>query len=203
MVTLPLFESIIEPRTLVVDPPMTDAELERLCQLSDNVFVERTSEGVIRMNPPAGSFTGDGNAEIIYQLRAWWRIHKLGRVYDSNTGFFLADGSLLSPDAAYVLPEQLKGLTKADLARMPRLCPAFVVELLSQSDSLVETRKKMECWVANGARLAWLVDPYRQCVEVYAQGTAAVTVSSALVHGSGPVEGFELDAASVWSCFEV
>jgi len=203
MVTIPLFESIVQPRTLVVDPPMSDKELERLCQLSDSVLVERTSGGVIRMNPPTGAFTSDGNAELIRQLRNWWAVHRRGRVFDSNAGFFLGDGSLLSPDAAYVSPEQLKGLTKADLARMPRLCPAFVVELLSQSDSLAETRKKMECWIANGAQVAWLVDPYRQCVEVYAPGTDAATVNSAFVHGSGPVEGFVLDAASVWSCFEL
>ena len=72
---------------------------------------------------------------------------------------------------------------------MPRRCPAFVVELLSQSDSLVGTRKKMENWVANGAQLAWLVDPYRKCVEVYAPGRDAVTASSAFVQGSGPCGG--------------
>lgn len=203
MVTLPLFETTFEPRSLVIDPPMSDAELEALCLRSDNVQIERTSEGVIRMHAPAGGFTGNGNSEVIRQLGNWCVKRRRGRIYDSNTGFFLPDGSLLCPDAAYVLPEQLKGLTKGELARMPRLCPAFVVELLSQSDSLAETRKKMETWVANGARLAWLVDPYRLCVEVYSPGAAAVTVSSALVPGSGPVEGFVLDAARVWSCYEV
>ena len=92
MVTLPLFESIVEPRTLVVDPPMTDAELEMLCQLSDNVFAERTSEGVIRMNPPTSALMSDGNAEIIRQLRNWWVNHRRGRVFDSNAGFFLKMG---------------------------------------------------------------------------------------------------------------
>jgi hypothetical protein len=52
-------------RTLVLDPPMTDAEFEELCRANDNVQFERTKEGVIHMNPPAGLFTGDGNAEII------------------------------------------------------------------------------------------------------------------------------------------
>jgi Uma2 family endonuclease len=203
MVTLPLFESSLEPRSLVVSPPMTDAELEALCLRSDNLQIERTSEGVIRVNPPTGGFTGNGNFKILRQLGIWWSTRRRGRVFDSNTGFFLQDGSLLSPDAAYVLPEQLMGLTKADLARMPRLCPAFVVELLSQSDSLGETQKKMESWVANGARLAWLVDPYRRCVEIYAPEAAAATDWSAAVHGSGPVEGFILDAAQVWECYEV
>jgi len=203
MVTLPLFETSLEPLSLRVDPPMTDTELEALCLRSDNVQIERTREGVIRVNPPTGGFTGNGNFEILRQLGIWWSMHRRGRIFDSNTGFFLPDGSLLSPDAAYVLPEQLAGLTKDELARMPRLCPAFVVELLSQSDSLGDTRKKMECWVANGARLAWLVDPYRRCVEVYAPGVTAKTDDSALVRGSGPVEGFALDATQVWNCYEV
>jgi Uma2 family endonuclease len=203
MVTLPLFETSLETRSLTVDPPMTDAELESLCLRSDNVQIERTREGVIRVNPPTGGFTGNGNFEILRQLGIWWDTHRRGRVFDSNTGFFLLDGSLLSPDAAYLPPEQLAGLTKAELARMPRLCPAFVMELLSQSDSLAETRKKMECWVANGARLAWLVDPFRRCIEVYGPGAAPVIDDSALVPGSGPVEGFVLDAAQVWECYEV
>ena len=41
-------------RSLVLDPPLTDAELEALCRANDNVQFERTKEGVIHMNPPAG-----------------------------------------------------------------------------------------------------------------------------------------------------
>jgi Uma2 family endonuclease len=203
MVALTLFETSFESRSLTLDPPLTDEELEALCLRSDTVQIERTWDGVILMHAPTGGFTGSGNLEILRQLGNWWDTHKRGRVFDSNTGFFLPDGSLLSPDAAYVLPEQLRGLTKADLARMPRLCPEFVMELLSQSDSLAGTRKKMACWIANGAQLGWLVDPYRQCVEVYAPDSDAVTISETQVIGSGPVEGFVLDAAGVWSCFEI
>jgi Uma2 family endonuclease len=38
---------------------------------------------------------------------------------------------MLSPDASYVLPQKLKGLTKDKLTGFPRLCPDFVIELLS------------------------------------------------------------------------
>lgn len=203
MVTLPLFEASFEPRTLVVDPPMSDAELEELCLRSDNVQIERTHEGVIRVNPPTGGMTGNGNSEINRQLGNWRDKHRRGRGFDSNTGFFLADGSLMSPDAAYVLPEQLAGLTKTQLARMPRLCPAFVLELLSASDSLAETQQKMGRWIANGAQLAWLVDPYRRCVQVFAPELATETTCATKVHGSRPVEGFKLDLSEVWLCYEV
>ena len=111
------------------------------------------------MHPPTGLLTGAGNSEINRQFRSWWDAHTKGRVLDSNTGFFLPDGSMLSRDAANVTAEQLKGVTRKQLTGFPRVCPAFVIELLSASDSLAETSEKMHRWIANGAQLGWLIDP--------------------------------------------
>ena len=190
-------------RTLVLDPPMTDAEFEELCRANDNVQIERTREGVIQMNPPAGGLSSRSNFEISRQLGAWWIVHERGEVFDSSGGFYLPDGSMLSPDAAYVLPETLKGLTEEDLSGFPRLCPDFVIELLSASDNLTATKVKMQRWIENGAKLAWLVDPYERKVYVYSPGVATVTVSDSTVRGTGPVEGFVLDLTRVWRGFRV
>ena len=170
---------------------------------NEDVRIERTREGAIRMNPPAGALTGDGNAEIIHRLRSWWDTCNRGRVFDSNTGFFLPDGSMLSPDASYVTAEQLKGVTRKQLTGFLRVCPAFVIELLSPSDSLAETSEKMERWIANGALLGWLVDPYRQKVTIYQAGEQPVESAALKVVGSGPVEGFSMDLGKVWRCYEV
>ena len=190
-------------RTLVLDPPLTDAELEELCRANDIVQIERTREGVIQMNPPAGGLSSRSNFEISRQLGAWWIVHERGEVFDSSGGFYLPDGSMLSPDAAYVLPETLKGLTEDDLTGFPRLCPDFVIELLSASDNLTATKVKMQRWIENGAKLAWLVDPYGRKVYVYSPGVAPLTVSDSTVRGTGPVEGFVLDLARVWRGFRV
>ena len=182
---------------------MTDAEFEALCRTNSAIQFERTREGVIRMNPPTGLFTGDGNAEVIRQLRNWWMSHRRGRVTDSSTGFYLPDGSLLSPDAAYLLPEKLKNLTKDQGARFPHLCPDFVVDLLSESDSLIDTEEKMERWIENGAQLAWLIDPYQRRVSVYQRNAEAHRAAAVNMKGTGPVEGFTLDLSEVWRCFEI
>lgn len=203
MSTLPRFETIPLPCSLAAASPMTDAEFEAMCLESDWIQYERTSDGAIRMNPPAGLLTGDGNAAIIHQLYGWWETHQRGRVFDSNTGFFLPDGSMLSPDAGYLPPEQLKGLTKSQFKGFLRLCPAFVVELLSATDSLAETRRKMESWIANGAQQGWLIDPYRRLVTVYQQGQPPHESSALQLDGSGPVQGFTLDLAKVWRCYEI
>ena len=66
------------PRSLVLDPPLTDAEFEALCAANDLILFERTREGEILMHSPTGALTSDGNAEIVTQLRLWWRTHRRG-----------------------------------------------------------------------------------------------------------------------------
>jgi Uma2 family endonuclease len=191
------------PRVMVLDPPLTDAEFEALCAANDLVHFERTREGEILMHPPAGGFTSQGNAEIVSQLQSWWKTHRRGRMYDSSAGFYLPDGSMLSPDAAYVLPEKLKGLTKDELTGFPRLCPDFVVELFSKSDSMAKTKVKMERWIENGAALGWLIDPYKRKVYVYEPGCKPSAASGKLIRGKGPMEGFALALDEVWRCYEI
>jgi Uma2 family endonuclease len=190
------------PRVLVLDPPVSDAEFETLCRENADLRLERTREGAVRMNPPAGGWTSSGNQEISGQLYNWWASHERGRIFDSNGGFRLPDGSTLSPDAAYLSEERLRALPKGELRSFPRVCPDFVIELLSESDTLPGLRAKMEDWIANGALLAWLIDPYRREAWVYRQGMESEPVASETLDGEGPVDGFQLNLARVWKRFE-
>jgi Uma2 family endonuclease len=153
------------------------------------------------VNPPTELATSDGNAEIIHQLRAWWKTHRRGRVADSNAGFYLRDGSMLSSDAAYLTEKTLAGFSAGEARGLTRLCPDFVVELLSRSDRVGGAREKMEDWLANGVQVGWLVDPYRRQVLVYHPGGEPAAVKGDSIEGSGPVEGFVLDVLEVWRCF--
>jgi len=188
---------------MVWEQPLSDEQFEALCFTNDFFTLERTREGEILMHAPAAGYTGNGNSEINHQLRAWWKTHRRGMVFDSSAGFFLGDSSMLNPDAAYLLPETLKGLTKTDLDHIPYRCPDFVIELLSKSDRLKDAKAKMERWIENGASLGWLIDPYKRRVFVYAPEAKVATVSGKSVVGSGPVAGFTLDLAEVWSCYEL
>jgi Uma2 family endonuclease len=94
---------------------------------------------------------------------------------------------MLSPDASYVLPNKLKGLTKDELTGFLRLCPDFVIKLLSISDSLPKAREKMQRWIENGATLGWLIDPYKKKVYVYTPGSEVAIESGNTVRGTGPL----------------
>jgi Uma2 family endonuclease len=193
---------VLPPRSIVLDPPLSDEEFERLCEQSDFAALERSKEGTILVNAPAGGMTSDGNREITTQLSIWWKQHRRGRAFDSSVGFFLPDGSMLSPDAAYVTAGQLQGLTREDLAHFLHLAPAFIIELRSQSDSLAQATEKMEAWIANGVQLAWLIDPYARRVHVYQPGAVPRLESEIRIAGSGPIDGFILDLGEVWRCYE-
>jgi Uma2 family endonuclease len=203
-----MFSPVIEipaetPRSIVLHPPLSDAEFERLCEKSDFAFLERSKEGAIIVNAPAGGMTSDGNSEINQQLRNWWKQHRRGRAFDSSAGFFLPDGSVLSPDASYVTAEQLKGLSRDELARFLRVAPAFVIELRSESDRLAAVAEKMKAWMDNGVEVGWLVDPYGREVHIYVAGATTPRIENGThAAGSGPVEGFVLDLAEVWRCYE-
>jgi Uma2 family endonuclease len=187
------------PRTLTVAPPLSNEELERFCSANDGVRIERRKDGVLVMNPPMGLQSGDANAEIIAQLRTWWKENgREGRVYTNESGFYLPDGSMLAPDAAFLTAAQYEAVKS--ITGFPSICPAFVIELLSRSDDRPVLEAKMFSWIANGALEAWLVDPYKKHVVVYKLSEARIERVQN-VRGSGPVEGFVLDAQQVWDCF--
>jgi Uma2 family endonuclease len=181
------------------ESPMSDEDLMRFCAANDIARVEREVNGEILVMSPAGNRTGRRNAAIIGALDAWSQKDGRGYVFDSSTGFSLADGSMRSPDAAWVEAGRWNALSKADQNRFSPICPDFLIELGSPSDNLAELKAKMEQWIANGARLAWLIDPIEREVSVYRSGESPEVHHHPLsVQGSAVMEGFELVMARIW-----
>jgi len=188
--------------SVIIRPPLSDREFEELCAANSNLNLEQTKEGEIVVNAPASSGTSDGNAEIVTQLRVWWKTHRRGKTYESSVGIILPDGSKMSPDAAYATESQIEGLTGDDIAHFLKFVPAFIIELRSPSDSVRQAQAKMEQWIANGAELAWLIDPRSETVSIY-KNSADVFIDAGLaVRGTGPVDGFVLDVKEVWSAYK-
>jgi Uma2 family endonuclease len=190
---------IDQPVRLRFERPMTDEELMRFCAANEMVRVERDANGELILMSPSGSGTGRTNSELIYQLAAWARETNSGATFDSNAGFTLPDGSMRSPDAAWIAWPRWNALSREEQEGFAPICPEFVIELRSPSDSLPELQAKMRLWVANGAQVGWLVDPSRKTVEVYRAGReVAVVEGGSVVEGDGPLAGFVLELGRVW-----
>ena len=189
------------PEKITLDPVLSDEEFEELCAANGNLRLERTGEGVILVNAPAGSATSGGNSQINYQLMVWWMSHQRGRVFDSSIGVFLPDGSALGPDAAYATETQVRALRARDLDHFLPFAPAFVIELLSKTDSVKETERKMQRWIDNGVEVGWMVNPYTRTVTIYGPGVEMRIETGSKVIGAGPVEGFVLELEDVWRSY--
>ncbi|OJV13793.1 MAG: hypothetical protein BGO21_07120 [Dyadobacter sp. 50-39] len=147
---------------------LDDDEFYEFCRENDQLKIERDSEGTIYIMSNTGGTTGILNSIINYCLMYWHRSTKLGFVFDSSTAFRLPNTSVRSPDVAWVSAERWELLTGAEKKKFPPICPDFVIELLSENDDLKTIQKKMQIeWMANGCKLAWLIDPEGETTYVY------------------------------------
>jgi Uma2 family endonuclease len=160
-------EDVITLRSPVL-ANMSDDEFFDFCQLNADLRIERTAAHEILLMSPTGSRSGKRNARLTFQLGKWCEQHpELGEYFDSNTGFTLPDGSVLSPDASWVSAAKWNALTPAQQDKFAPVCPEFVVELKSATDSLKTLQAKMLDYLRNGVQLAWLLNPETETAYLY------------------------------------
>lgn len=187
--------------TLNLNPiiKLTDEQFFQLCQENENIRLERTAKGELIIMSPAGGETSNSNAGLTAQIWVWNQQNKLGKVFDSSGGFKLPNGANRAPDACWVKLERWNALTPEQQKKFPPICPDFVVELLSPSDSLKETQDKMKEYRDNGALLGWLINRKSRQVEIYRPNREVeVLESPATVSGEDVLPRFVLNLESIW-----
>jgi len=159
----------MNPITVNLNPihKLTDEQFYQLCQVNSKLRFERNAAGELIIMPPAGGETGNRNGRITQQLFNWADTDGTGIAFDSSTGFKLPNNADRSPDAAWVKLERWDALTPEQKERFIPLCPDFVIELLSPSDSLRVAQEKMQEYRDNGTRLGWLINRKARQVEIY------------------------------------
>ena len=178
----PLFAD--EP--LVLDDPymsrMSEEEFFDFCQQHRKWRIERNAQQEILIMAPTFSLTGKRNARLIGQLYAWWNKNpKAGEIFDSNAGFTLPNGAVRSPDASWVPAAQWNALSAEQQEKFAPICPPFVVELRSKTDSLKVLLAKMEEYRENGTALGWLLSCDEEKTYIFRAGQT----------GYEALEGFE------------
>ena len=189
------------PLTIRFEPviEMTSELFEQFCALNDDLRIERTAEGVIELMPPVYSDTGSKELDIGADLKVWARSDASGIAFGSNTGFTLPNGAMRSPDASWILRARLVALTPEEKKGFSSICPDFVVELRSDSDRLSVLQTKMEEYIANGARLGWLLDPLQRQAHVYRPGAQPEILDNPETLSADPeLTGFTLDLTRIW-----
>ncbi|MHC5776801.1 Uma2 family endonuclease [Nostoc sp.] len=195
-----------EIETLLIELPksiglyVTQEQFAALAAANRDLRLERTAKGELIVNPPTGWETGRRNSSISGELYLWWRnAGEPGEAFDSSTGFILPNGATRSPDASWVSGERWEALTSEQKGTFANICPDFVVELRSSSDTLKSVKDKMREYIDNGARLGWLINPQQRRVEIYRLAKdVEVLENPAELSGEVVLPGFVLNLRRVW-----
>lgn len=178
---------------------LSDDQFYQLCQNHRDLKFERTAQGELLIVSPVGGEGGSREADLIGDLVFWNRRSKMGRVFSSSTCFKLANGANRSPDAAWISWERWHQLTLEQQKKFPPICPDFVIELRSESDTLEPLQQKMQEYISNGLRLGWLINPQDRQVEIYkADQPKQVLQNPNQVDGDDVLPGFVVDLSMLW-----
>ena len=172
----------------------TEDEFFNFCVQNRDLRIERDSNLNIILMSPTGNITSNQNFSIYLKLGFWNEKHGLGYTFESNSGFMLPNKSMRSPDVAWIKKERWEKLPLEEKKKFTHICPDFIIELKSESDSLPQLKDKMQEWMKNGCRLAWLINPEKRITIIYRPKGKPEEVSfDKKLSGEEVLPGFELD----------
>lgn len=179
--------------------PMNDDEFFDFCQRNKGLRIEMEADGEIIFMPPTGSETGIKNFKLTTKFGNWVEKDGSGEGFDSSTGFVLPNGAKRSPDLSWISLEKWNAIPKAKRKKFAPVCPDFVVELRSETDSLSKLKDKMEEYIENGASLGWLIDAAKRKVYVYRPNAEVEVLENPNeISGEPLLKGFTLNLKEIW-----
>lgn len=178
---------------------MNDDEFFEFCQRNKKMRIEMDKHGAITIMPPTGSETGKRNFKLAVKFGNWVEKDGTGEGFDSSTGFRLPNGAKRSPDLSWMTLKKWSAISAAKRKKFAPVCPDFVVELRSETDSLRKLQNKMREYIENGASLGWLIDATTRKIYVYRPNTEVKTLENPNeISGEPLLQGFVLNLKEIW-----
>lgn len=161
----------LAPLRLPPDLRLSPEQLELVCAENRDAVHELAADGRVVALTPTGSETGSCNGELFFQLKLYAKRSGEWKAFDRSTGFWLPDGSVVSPAAFLIRLERWQALSSEERRSFALLCADLVVALASPPDDgprgLTTLRQNMSVYRHNCARLGWLRIPHSQAVDVW------------------------------------
>ena len=123
-------------------------------------------EGVKFMAPSPGWGHVNVTANLIKIIGSYASINKLGVVAADNFDVHFPDGNLFQPDFIFVSAEKAKTFFKDKNTTLHGV-PDMVAEIFSRSTMKRDVGIKKDIYERNGVREYWIIDPWRETIDVY------------------------------------
>ncbi len=145
------------------------ARFVEFCEQNDLYEMEVNADGELLILPMTGA-RGGRYEGYLYIFLGNWEIAHYGVAYPQTVRFRLSGGAILGPDAAWITQQRYDALPQEQRDTIIEGAPDFVVEIRSRTDDLPPLQRKMDLWMAGGARLGWLIDTRNRQVYIYRAG---------------------------------
>ncbi|HTU19474.1 MAG TPA: Uma2 family endonuclease [Gemmataceae bacterium] len=164
----------------------------RLCELVDGTLVEK----------PMGVLESCLAGDIICLLGSFVREQDLGIVTAPDGTLRLMPGLVRMPDVAFISWNQLPK-RKYPNEPIASLFPDLAVEVLSESNTRGEMKRKLKEYFLSGTQLVWIVDPIQRTVDVYTAPDRFTRLEEGeVLDGGGVLPGFELPLKQLFARVE-
>lgn len=150
-------------------------------------------DGQIRVSP-AGKRHRRVATRLTVRLGAFVEEHRLGDLFDAQTGFRLPSGNVRVPDLAFVAA----GRGDPDDPGFVVGAPDLAVEIVSPGDRRRDVLEKVGEYLDAGTRLVWIIDPQQRMASVYHGAAETSTIAAdGVLDGRDVVPGFRCALADV------
>lgn len=161
-------------------------------------YIHEVVNGELVMSPKNNYQHGDICAQLLIALGTFARDRKWGAVWDSSTGFWMRNRNCRAPDVSFVSRERLKGFSRSARQFFPG-APDLAIEVLSAANTPAEIHERLRDYFDSGTRLAWVIHPIEQFVEVcHSPDNRKILGPGAMLEGEDLLPGFQFAIADLF-----
>ena len=176
----------------------TDEVFEQLDELNPAWDFELSEEGELIIMAGESPESSARGADLIRQIGNW-SVERARGVYFGPALRARPEGiGLRMPDAAWISDERYEQRDHENRGSLT-VCPELIIEVVSPSNRLHEQQAKMDYWIARGALLGWLIDPFTRRVWVYRPDQAAQLLEEPeSLNGEDVCQGLTVSLTGIW-----
>ncbi|HLN31126.1 MAG TPA: Uma2 family endonuclease [Gemmataceae bacterium] len=165
-----------------------EAHENRLCELVEGVLVEKAM----------GQYESRLAIVLGHFLENFLEEHDLGIVYGADATLRLLPHLVRIPDVCFVSWDKLPD-RELPAEPIPDLVPDLAIEVLSESNTKEEMRRKLREYFAVGVRLVWLIDPKTQSADVHTSATKKTAVGpDGSLSGGSVLPGLQINLKTLF-----
>jgi Uma2 family endonuclease len=173
---------------------------EELQALPDDGYLHEVVHGKLVMSPKNNFYHEQICMRLSGALNSYAVAHKLGVVLGSSLGCWMQNRNCRAPDISFIPRARLDQLGFRPKSRsfFPG-APDLVIEVISQSNTPREIQERLEDFFSSGTRIAWIIHPEEQFVEVcHSSIDRQIIGTGAFLDGENLLPGFKFPISNLF-----